>query len=77
MNIYRVSVDDDGGSTFCGTQAEAMKEHRAIEKSGLESKVERLEVPTDKAGLVSALNLILCHPDHWPGERITPIRRKP
>ena len=75
MNVYRVTVDDDGGSTFCGTQAEAMTEHRAHEKAGLGSKVERLEVPTDKASLVSALNLVLCHPDHWPGARVTPIKR--
>jgi hypothetical protein len=75
MRIYRLTILGDGGSSFHGTKEEAMAEFKAVEKAGLLSKVELLEFTTDKATLVAAFNLVLCHPDHWPGERITKIRQ--
>jgi hypothetical protein len=72
MKVYRHAVDNDGGSSFYKTKTEALAAYNKTEKAGLKSNVEQLEVPCYAEGFVMALNLALCHPDHWHGERIMP-----
>lgn len=75
MIVYRHSLDKADVVQFYATQQEAIRAFQGTERDSLPSRIVKLDVPTDKEGLVMALNLALAHPDHWSGEIIR--RSKP
>lgn len=68
MIVYRQHNEAEGdGVAFFATKQEAKEAFDRSEKDGIPTRVEKLDLPTDKEGLLWALNTLMLHPDHWPG----------
>lgn len=47
------------------TQEQVLTALKWAVKQGMRAKAEKMDVPTDKAGITAALNLAGMHADHW------------
>ena len=69
MILYRTQAHMglNWSNTWFGTQAEADDGLAEVGEAGFEGHVDQVEVPTDKEGLIAALNAAGDNRMNWPG----------
>lgn len=78
MILYRVQggAGDSWVTQWEPTLADARATAAALDEAGYAPvHVDRVDVPTAKAGLVEALNLSEANRTNWPGEEVSRGRR--
>ena len=69
MILYRLTqywTDGEWAVQWETTKDDARREFLRSHKEGIETVVHRTDVPTDKTGLVTALNQAFANPMNWP-----------
>lgn len=72
MILYRLQIAEgpDWINAWFTTMAEGKQTLRACQKRGVEARLDRIDVPTDKEGLAEAMNLADANYMNYEGERV-------